>query len=40
MFLLIALSSYLIGYIISIASPKTDVHYFGVFMVAIGLYAT
>ncbi|RFU30936.1 hypothetical protein B7463_g5423, partial [Scytalidium lignicola] len=39
-FLLIALSSCLIGYIILIASPKTGVRYFGVFMVAIGLYAT
>lgn len=39
-FLLIALSSCLIGYIILIASPSTGVRYFGVFMVAIGLYAT
>ena len=39
-FLLIALSFCLIGYIILIASSKTGVRYFGVFMVAVGLYAT
>lgn len=39
-FLLIALSSCLIGYIILLAAPQTGVRYFGVFMVAIGLYAT
>lgn len=39
-YLLIALGSCLIGYIILIASPKAGVRFFGVFMVAIGLYAT
>ncbi|KAF8857021.1 MFS general substrate transporter [Acephala macrosclerotiorum] len=39
-FLLIALSSCLVGYIILLAAPQTGVRYFGVFMVAIGLYAT
>lgn len=39
-FLLIALTSCLIGYIILIASPSAGVRYFGVFMVAVGLYAT
>ncbi|KAE8445629.1 hypothetical protein EG329_013263 [Mollisiaceae sp. DMI_Dod_QoI] len=39
-YLLIALSSCLIGYIVLIASPHPGVRFFGVFMVAIGLYAT
>lgn len=39
-FLLIALSFCMIGYIILIASPNVGVRYWGVFMVAVGLYAT
>jgi MFS family permease len=39
-FLLMALTSCLVGYIILIASPNVGVRYRGVFMVAVGLYAT
>jgi len=39
-FLLFALSLCLIGYIILLASPQPGVRYFGVFMVALGLYAS
>jgi len=39
-YLLIALTSCLIGYIILITSSNAGVRYFGVFVVAVGLYAT
>lgn len=38
-FLLIALSSCLIGHIILIASPSAGVRYFGLYMIAVGLYS-
>lgn len=39
-FLLIALTMCLVGYIVLLAAPQPGVRYFGVFMIALGLYAS